>query len=150
MHAKIIALLFVVILFAFCCEECEGQGRPFYRPGPWMPKQIIPEGPAWPASVQGYAQNSRRDTTTTRRPAGVSGGIVNSRGRQRQNGASWEGQRFDPNDYEEQNPWWTDGSFWLWSYIIVYFKIKFLWCVSIKNKLQFLFDLVQITKTAMS
>lgn len=63
-----------MFLFAFYCGNCSAQGRPFYRPGPYKISQIIPAGPAWPASVQEYsnfnAGNSQRNMKieTTRRP----------------------------------------------------------------------------------
>lgn len=115
--------LFMFILFVLRFEECLGQGRPFYRPAPLRPKQIIPEGPAWPASAEGYAgfsaqQNLR--TTSTRRP--VSSTTINEnrrraklggqnflkvddftlKGRQNED-ASWEnfGPSVDLRDYPE-------------------------------------------------
>lgn len=67
-------LALFVTLFAICCEKCSGQGRPFYGSSHLRTQQIIPEGPAWPASAREYANfnmgNSLRDvsTTSTRKP----------------------------------------------------------------------------------
>lgn len=70
-------IVLFVFLFAIFCEKCSGQGRPFYRAS-LRTQQIIPEGPAWPASAREYANftpgNSVRgvSTTTTLKPNGNS------------------------------------------------------------------------------
>lgn len=105
MFAKMIAL-FVFLSVALRCEECLGQaGRPFYRPARLGPQQIIPEGPAWPASVSGYASR-------TRRPDRGQDNIrddVNSRSQNFQSEERWESapSKIELRDFENANwqPW---------------------------------------------
>lgn len=104
MVSKLALVLLVASLFE---EEVRCQGKPFYQSRSVL-RQIIPEGPAWPSSLEGYStfgyqQNGRRTISAADSDAGESG--------RRQTASEGQGNvQSSPNDQQtDRRPAGDDG-----------------------------------------